>query len=84
MQINSETIWILGGWYQSDSYYVYHNSTEYILQGQAYGVPGPELPYGLKNMCAVNFSPQEIFVIGGLTDPDESNNLEYRMKVYIE
>ena len=85
VQINSTTIWILGGgWRESDSSYVYHNSTEFIRQGKTFGVPGPELPYALSGMCAVHFSAQEIFVIGGMTDPDESNNLEYRIRVYIE
>ena len=85
VQINSTTIWILGGdSRESESSYVFHNSTEFILQGQTNGVPGPELPYGLSKMCAVNLSAQEIFVIGGSTDPEESNNLEYQIRVHIE
>ena len=87
VQMNSTTIWILGGtreWHEYNSSYVFHNSTEFILQGQTIGVPGPGLPYALTKMCAVHFSAQEIFVIGGLSDPDESNYLEYRIRVCIK
>ena len=38
---------------------------QFIIEGQTNGVPGPKLPYGLNNMCAVKLSEKEIFVIGG-------------------
>ena len=59
VQINSTTFWILGG------NILFEDSTEFIIQGQTTGVPGPKLPYGLNEMCAVKLSAQEIFVIGG-------------------
>ena len=76
VQINSTTIWILGGENCGnflDSAFIDSeplnskvlNSTEFILQGQTNGVPGPKLPYALDNMCAVKLSDEEIFVIGG-------------------
>ena len=45
--------------------WVYHNSTEFITEGQINGISGPELPKNLSNFCAVKLSQQEIFVIGG-------------------
>ena len=63
VQINSTTLWILGGYgYAMRSP---TDSTEFIIQGQSKGVPGPKLPYGLEGSCAVKFSTQDIFVIGG-------------------
>ena len=56
VQVNSSTFWILGG---------YHDSTEFIIQGQINGIPGPKLPYDLQVMCVVKLSENEIFVIGG-------------------
>ena len=78
VEINSTTIWILGG----QCYFALLDSTEYIIQGQTDGVPGPELPYGLRAMCAVKLSEHEIFVIGGMSDADESNHT-YRNEVWI-
>ena len=60
VQINSTTFWILGG---SDSNHP-SDSTEFIIEGQTNGVPGPKLPYGLSEICAVKLSEEEIFVIG--------------------
>ena len=61
VQINSTTFWILGGFDRAVL-----DSTEFIIQGQTNGVPGPKLPYALRIMCAVKLSEKEIFVIGGL------------------
>ena len=61
VQINSTTLWILGGATMRSP----TDSTEFIIQGQSKGVPGPKLPYGLEGSCAVKFSTQNIFVIGG-------------------
>ena len=64
VQVNSSTFWILGGYY-FDGSNVYTDSTEFVIQGQSNGVPGPKLPYNLLAMCAVKLSENEIFVIGG-------------------
>ena len=68
VQINSTTFWILGG-YSSSAAFISDgsllSSTEFIIQGKTNGVPGPELPYELRTMCAVKLSENEIFVIGG-------------------
>ena len=62
VQINSTTFWILGG---ESAYPVTHASTEFIIQGQTNGVPGPNLLAGISWMCGVKRSEQEIFIIGG-------------------
>ena len=61
VQINSTTFWILGGMTDSDV----TDSTEFIIQGQHNGVPGPKLPYILRFMCVVKRSEEEIWIIGG-------------------
>ena len=65
VKINSTTLWILGGWNGSNDL----DSTEFIIQGQSKGAPGPKLPYVLTYACAVKLSEEEIFVIGGETYP---------------
>ena len=74
IKINSTTIWILGGWNGSNDL----DSSEFIIQGQSNGVPGPKLPYVLTNACTVKLSEEEIFVIGGDTYP-----IHARKKVWI-
>ena len=74
VQINSTTFWILGG-YSSGSPRVHRNSTEFIIEGQNNGVPGPKLPYGLEDMCAVKLSEEEIFVIGGMNGSHVMNEV---------
>lgn len=65
VQINSTTFWILGG--EVVEYeYVILLTTEFIIQGETKGVPGPILPNFLTRICAVKLSETEIFVIGGL------------------
>ena len=61
VQINSTTLWILGGQFQLNTL----DSTEFIVQGQSKAIPGPKLPYPVHALCAVKLSEQEIFVIGG-------------------
>ena len=71
VKVNAETFWILGG---DDGYGErYWDSTEFIIQGQTNGVPGPKLPYGMNGMCAVKISENEIFVIGGFDGSNERN-----------
>ena len=61
VKVNSTAFWILGGYDGSSRL----DSTEFIIQGQTNGVPGPKLPYGMNGMCAIKISENEIFVIGG-------------------
>ena len=72
VKINSNvinnTLWVLGG-YAEPGYGYYSDSTEFIIQGQTNGPDLPKLPYGLRGMCAVKLSEQEIFVIGGWPGP---------------
>ena len=75
VKINSTVFWILGG--TGESYDNLLNSTEFIIQDQTKGVPGPILPYELEGTCAVKLSEKEIFVIGGA---DQSS---YRKEVWI-
>ena len=70
VQINSTTFWILGG----NDYDGFLNSTEFIIQGQTNGVPGPLLPYELGHMCAVKLYENEIFVIGGQDGNEDRRN----------
>ena len=70
VQLN-DTMWILGGWY-------YHcvsrclsgadgttSSTEFLKMNTNKGIPGPDLPYWGYGHCAVKFSEEQVFVIGG-------------------
>ena len=50
------------------------NSTEFIIEGQKYGEPGPNLPYAVNCMCAVKLSAEEIFLIGGTGKTGISRN----------
>ena len=71
VKVNTTTFWILGGY---DGFSIL-DSTEFINQGQANGVPGPKLPYELGFMCAVKRSENEIFVIGGVADSDYTKDV---------
>ena len=75
VQVNSTTFWILGGYNGSH----YSKSTEFIIEGQTNRVLGPELPYRSKLMCAVKWSEQEIFVIGGF----DGELLDYSNAVWL-
>ena len=78
VQVNSTTFWILGGYYFDASYpssSVYIDSTEFIIQGQSNGVPGPKLPYGMLDMCVVKLSENEIFVMGGRNESSVRNEV---------
>ena len=63
MQLDSERIWILGG----DDGNNWLDTTEFIQLNETVGIPGPKLPYAIKNMCAVKVSEDKIFVMGGET-----------------
>ena len=76
VQINSTTLWILGGnEYNPGGSHIYHDSTEFISQGQTNGIPGQKLPYALSSMCAVKLSQEEIFLIGGRNGSDITNEV---------
>ena len=77
VQVNSGTFWILGGLSSGSENHggSLLDSTEFIIQGQTNGVPGPKLPSGLDNMCAVKVSEEEIFVIGGWTGTYYTNDV---------
>ena len=65
VKVNTTNFWILGGYHSSKPFFPsYWNSTEFIIQGQTKGVPGPKLPYGMCGMCAVMLE-NDVFVIGG-------------------
>ena len=70
VKVNTTTFWILGGNngtnHGNDRLVLPLDSTEFIIQGQTKGVPGPKLPYVLCCMCAIKRSENEIFVIGGM------------------
>ena len=71
VKVSSTTFWILGG---SDGSSLL-DSTEFIIQGQTNGVPGPKLPYGMRGMCAIKISKNEIFVIGGWDGSSRRNEV---------
>ena len=73
--INNTAIWILGGSEMDMDYHeIRKDSTEFIIKGQANGIPGPKLPYGLHRMCAVKLYETEIFVIGGNDEINTNRN----------
>ena len=65
VQLNSTTLWILGG--QSCPFCPSLESTEFIGINSFYGISGPKLPItiGLDSFCAVKYSEDQVFVIGG-------------------
>ena len=62
VQINSTTLWILGGYFFQN---YKTNTSEFVRLDSTVGIPGPPLPYGVKEFCAVKYSTDKIFVIGG-------------------
>ena len=66
IQINSTTLWILGG---GNFLYQAQDSTQFIIQGQTSGVPGPKLPDKHMAGCGVKYSEEAIFLIGGGKSP---------------
>ena len=62
VQVNATTIWILGG---------YGDTTEFIGIDSSVGIPGPKLPISIYYTCAVKFSEDQIFVIGGESWEDD-------------
>ena len=74
VKVNSTTFWILGGY----AGFSFLDSTEFIIQGQTNGVPGPKLPFGMVSMCAVKISKNEIFVIVG----QDKSNIKNEVWIY--
>ena len=64
VQINSSTLWILGG-HSGDNNNKALSTSEFVRFDSTVGIPGPPLPYGVKEFCAVKYSTDKIFVIGG-------------------
>ena len=60
--LNETTLWILGGY---DNNNVESDTTEFISLNEHNGIPGKELPKPMYGMCAINYSSEKIFVIGG-------------------
>ena len=48
-----------------DNNNVYLDTTEFITLNEPNGIPGKELPAPMYGMCAVKYSSEKIFVIGG-------------------
>ena len=61
VQLNATALWILGG-LNGDSRL---RSSEFVGLNSTIGKPGPTLPYTLDSHCAVKFSKNIIYVIGG-------------------
>ena len=51
------------GGFDNDGYYL--DTTEFITLNEPNGIPGNELPVAMGGMCAVKYSSEKIFVIGG-------------------
>ena len=63
VQLNSTTLWIVGG---SNADVL--DSSEFVGLDSTVGKPGPKLPYPLKESCAVKYSADKVYIIGGF-DP---------------
>lgn len=64
VQLNETTLWILGGGGGGGRNLL--NSTEFINVNNQNGIPGKELPAAMWRGCAVKYSSEKIFVIGGV------------------
>ena len=60
VQINASTLWILGGFGDGRL-----DSSEFVELDSTVGKPGPKLPYAVSSHCAVNYSKDKVYVIGG-------------------
>ena len=83
IQINSTTLWILGGTYGIGNTMTNLDSSEFIILGQNKGVLGPKLPDKIQTGCAVKLSERAIFVIGGLIQNTITTILSPRKDVWI-
>ena len=75
VQLNSTTLWIVGG-YNGD--FDGLTSSEFIGVDSIVGKPGPKLPYPVTGACAVKYSEDKVYVIGGhdgLTSYHPSNKV---------
>jgi len=61
VQINASTLWILGGWNGDDRL----DSSEFVELDSTVGKPGPKLPYAVSFHCAVQYSKDKVYMIGG-------------------
>ena len=75
VQLNSTTLWIVGG-YNGD--YSETKSSEFIGLDSTVGKPGPKFPYPVTGACAVKYSEDKVYVMGGydgLTSYHPSNKV---------
>ena len=61
-------MWIVGG---TDGFLIL-DSSEFVGLDSTVGKPGPKLPYPLLYSCAVKYSAEKVYIIGGY---DESSYL---------
>merc|ERR1719367_202295 len=62
VQLNSTTMWILGGDDRDNSRL---DSTEFLRDDSSVGIEGPKMPIGISYFCAVKYSDQQVYIIGG-------------------
>merc|ERR1712062_948699 len=77
VQLNSTTMWILGGKNSDDRLDSTEFSTEFLRADSSVGIPGPKLPIPMTGFCTVKFSDHQVYIIGGYTGTEKLN------KVYI-
>ena len=65
IQLNSITLWIVGGIKTLNDDL---DSSEFVGLDSTVGQPGPKLPYPLFSSCAVKYSADKIYIIGGKDD----------------
>ena len=60
VQLNDTTLWIVGGENGTKL-----DSSEFVGLDSTVPNPGPKLPYQISNSCAVKYSKDKVYVIGG-------------------
>ena len=71
VQLNSTTLWIVGGY----NWGGYLDSSEFVGLDSTVGKPGPKLPYPLGLSCAVKYSAEKVYIIGGRTGLSSLNKV---------
>ena len=72
VQLNATTLWILGGYNNDDGRL---DSSEFVELDSTVGKPGPKLPYVVLYHCAVKYSNDKVYVIGGDDGPSILNKV---------
>ena len=78
IQVNSTSIWVVGGKKHDTNPWVFMDSTEFINQNASKAIAGPKLPYKMYGMCMIKLSEDQIYVIGG-----RNETLGYMNEVWI-